>query len=1175
MSIFEEERNLLPGVTTEVELSFSEDFDTSMWGTTESVAIIGTAFDGPVNKPVRLYSPEYARFVFGDVYNHRTKKEATLVKEFMDAWDKGCRTIWGIRVSGKPLYRDFQLATTDDYSLRVSATFPSNSNKDCYFVYDNKHNQNKITIYKPNSRATMAEKLRGLSDLSKPMIKIDIDLANYNLTRNHKLTELVSRFNSQPRNNVMRLSIVDKHGNDITSRMDLTGDLTLASMFPGAYFIGRDTNNVYATTSMKYNIEKEYDEYGDLIGKISKDLSLNTDINKDLPIYGEELKDLNVHFAKRGLIMTKMFDFLENYEIVDKIYAKDKIDYEEADLTDFELYKRLGSGFATTAKAEFRKGKSGDIKVIETPVEDSSHVIAIRDGVYSTIENLDTDYRVLASANADAIIRDRMPRKQDFKSAIPLNKIILNDKVEVTSKVKSDDITNPRSFKFEVDAFSPDEDMIEEFFEDGKLYGEKSITHLPYLIEDDEEQIDENKKVKALKEGEMFLVFKTKTSKAAKLYRKGSKKSAIIDKSEMLGELIYSKGMFLEGVKGNIEKEEENKEELDLEFKAVEGKTFGKEPMFMVKGLMNEAGTAQKKATLDEVVEFLAKPQITYEKDESGENKLDKDGKPIILHERKGVNFKKENLKITEDKIEITGQLLTKKDWDELKSSPEANKDLPYKITVLYEGPGKDKACKIAITRDEAYLEFDKEEKDQIEKAMKFKEIARQNGIENMEDISLDKIDEANKEDDESVIFKEKKDFREDAKFFIVSSGKRVNIYTKEEDEIKPYASMSDIMSDDEDKTFVVMENIPTLDEEDFNLVSIRSSAFDYTTLDDLVNMLNDHPSIREFFEFNLTPRGAVVKDAYIVDDFEEKESEVFEQTLPIEAEYTDRDISYDVNKYIPFKTSDNFARQLAQHCLVTSLKTGDTHGVIGVKTITNTDLDSVKERTIELLEKEYDLFAKRDNGRTMLSSTSDEPYSIGDKISIVAHQYPLNTGEGYLTVSNGASGYAGMVSALPLDRSSTNQSIAINTLSYEYSNYQIQNLNQKGYVVFKDSYKKGIVVNDGITAAPINSPLKRLSSVKILKAVKDLIRTEAEPFIGLRNNLFNRSSLETAIDSSMAKLKGVLLEDYTFRVDSSRNRAKLGILDIYFSIVPYNEIRNINAKIRVVDEIGIQQQNM
>ena len=105
MELFENEL-ILPGVITEIISDYASGYDTSLFGTTDSVVIIGTAFNGPVGVPVEVYSPEHARYVFGDSYDSKTKREATLVSNIQDAWGRGCRTIYAVRVSGKDIYKD-------------------------------------------------------------------------------------------------------------------------------------------------------------------------------------------------------------------------------------------------------------------------------------------------------------------------------------------------------------------------------------------------------------------------------------------------------------------------------------------------------------------------------------------------------------------------------------------------------------------------------------------------------------------------------------------------------------------------------------------------------------------------------------------------------------------------------------------------------------------------------------------------------------------------------------------------------------------------------------------------------------------------------------------------------------------------------------------------------------
>ncbi len=133
MGVFDSELTL-PGVITEilpitVNASAGADF-----GSTESVAIIGTAFNGPVGEPIPIGSPEQAIYYFGDSFDPITKREATLVPEIQDAFDRGCRTIYAVRVGGQEMYKDFDLAVETDLKLRVSGYYPHNGNKRCFMT---------------------------------------------------------------------------------------------------------------------------------------------------------------------------------------------------------------------------------------------------------------------------------------------------------------------------------------------------------------------------------------------------------------------------------------------------------------------------------------------------------------------------------------------------------------------------------------------------------------------------------------------------------------------------------------------------------------------------------------------------------------------------------------------------------------------------------------------------------------------------------------------------------------------------------------------------------------------------------------------------------------------------------------------------------------------------------
>ena len=73
MSLIDNE-TFLPGVVTEVESDYSYGYDSSQFGSTDSVVIAGTAFSGPVGIPVAIYNPEHARYIFGKTYQAGSRK---------------------------------------------------------------------------------------------------------------------------------------------------------------------------------------------------------------------------------------------------------------------------------------------------------------------------------------------------------------------------------------------------------------------------------------------------------------------------------------------------------------------------------------------------------------------------------------------------------------------------------------------------------------------------------------------------------------------------------------------------------------------------------------------------------------------------------------------------------------------------------------------------------------------------------------------------------------------------------------------------------------------------------------------------------------------------------------------------------------------------------------------
>ena len=384
-------------------------------------------------------------------------------------------------------------------------------------------------------------------------------------------------------------------------------------------------------------------------------------------------------------------------------------------------------------------------------------------------------------------------------------------------------------------------------------------------------------------------------------------------------------------------------------------------------------------------------------------------------------------------------------------------------------------------------------------------------------------------------------------------------LYEPENPLIMPFMALKDLaegLLKEEEFTIISAEqDIPKLPcalSDNMTFINIFSNEIEFSSQEEMVQKFNESSQIKDRFEFML----AAASSAY---------DELPDHLVGRGASRKEQ-FRYDTSLYIPYTTTDNFARHLAQHCLYTQLKTYPTHGIIGCDKLSGVNLATIAQRVDDICNFDFDLYAKKDNGNYMYDS-NNEPFPIGRCVSVVFMQYAVGTGDGYNYTSGGAAGYAGMVSSLPIDRSSTNQSIAINELSYELSNYQLGRLNGKGIVCAKNSTNKGVVIVDGITQAPVTSAYRRLSAAKTINAVDKILRSVLEPYIGLMDSLTVRNSMNTAIKSSLNDLKDILIQDYKFKIYTDSSNGNLGVIKIDYILIPLNEIREIRNQVEITDK--------
>ena len=925
---------ILPGVITEIIPDYAQDYDTSEFGSTESVTIIGTAFNGPVGKVVPIFSPEHAKYIFGDSFDAKTRREANLVPEIYDAWGRGCRTIYAIRVSGKEIYKDYQFATETKLKLRVSGIFPSNENKDVFLNYAANQSENSdagvIRIFKPADRANMREKMQGLVLNQSEMLITDIKLAGYGITKDSRLVDVINIVNGAESNNVLRLAIVDENGADVTASSKEAQSLCVGVMFPGVYTIGRDkaAEGVTVKTQVDYVLASKAKPHTNYREAIWKELNVNSDVNTEFPLFAKAMNDLSALLPTSADING---EWLKAVGMIDKIAIKNKVDYEEVELDEFDLYQRLGSGYAQTAQIVALKGAMDDhIRGYKVTVPDSNNVnrvIGIEDGIYSMLENHSTNYTVLASANAETKISGKLPRKDVFKKR-KAGTFKLSDSgvqvIEIATKINEKDFSDSKAVKIVIKSV------------------EQAIDQAAIL-----KNLDTSIKARRI------IGIKTDGETAAAKHPEGT--------------------------------------------------------------LVAVNGTSLKK---------VVKGTLTPES--------------------------------------VDGYFL-------------ADTDGGLKLYKSTQGTLAEHSVK-------------------------------------------------------------------EGNAIIATNGQYANVYKENGSEIyEPISTLAEIANTelDEDYTLCHVEDLAT-----GLTVNVFSTEAQWMTFGELVDKLNENEVFAKLFKASAlkpdTEVGSLVQGTG-----QDKGKTYFDTTM-----------------YVPYTTTDNFARHLAQHCVYTSLKTFPTHGIIGCAKLNGVNLSTIADRVNEILALDLDLYAKRPNGNNMLNN-NNMPHPIGRAISIPFVQYTVTTGNGYNYVSNGAAGYAGMVSTLDADKSSTNQPISLPTLAFELSNYQLSKLTGKGIVTVKTT-TQGTVVTDGVTMAPVDSAYRRLSTTKVINVVDAALREVIEPYIGSQDNLATRNSLQTAITSRLNKLKEKLISYYKFNIISDSSAARLGIIKVQYVVIPYNEIKEVRNTLSV-----------
>jgi hypothetical protein len=152
----------------------------------------------------------------------------------------------------------------------------------------------------------------------------------------------------------------------------------------------------------------------------------------------------------------------------------------------------------------------------------------------------------------------------------------------------------------------------------------------------------------------------------------------------------------------------------------------------------------------------------------------------------------------------------------------------------------------------------------------------------------------------------------------------------------------------------------------------------------------------------------------------------------------------------------------------------------------------------------------------------------------------------------------------MPPATAPTNKPVSGASLIYKMGLTAYDSLVGAGYVCLRNKAGGNLIVTDAPTAALPNSDWRRLSTVRIVKAVVDGVRRVLDPYIGEGTGASVRASMNNAVEGVlMSAKKEKILQDYKgFSITQTPQQEVTGDIDVSLTLVPAFEIRQINVTV-------------
>ena len=168
---------------------------------------------------------------------------------------------------------------------------------------------------------------------------------------------------------------------------------------------------------------------------------------------------------------------------------------------------------------------------------------------------------------------------------------------------------------------------------------------------------------------------------------------------------------------------------------------------------------------------------------------------------------------------------------------------------------------------------------------------------------------------------------------------------------------------------------------------------------------------------------------------------------------------------------------------------------------------------------------------------------------------------------TDGAAAYAGFINTLVPHSAPTNKIVPNLKARRPVSAKQANKLAARRLTTFLNK-RGGHTVASAVTGAYnvskyVRSDFVRLSTVRIVDAALNLIKSVAEPFIGEANSAVNRNAMAAEIDKVLFRLqKAGALNAFEFFISSTPDQQVLGTVDIDVTLVPAFEITKIHVSV-------------